>query len=478
MTMLGPNSVRHVCQYLELTGLDRFIASSYGSQQKVSVQMENAVIKFDKQETERLAKGMKAKEITVSQDETFHPETCLVAIEPVSNFILLEKYSGGRKGSDWTEAMRAATKNLPVHIIQSTSDEGKGILNHVKKGLGAHHSPDIFHIQHEVVKGTSGPLAKKAQKARQNLEQASEAVNRCIDKKVAFDVKEQGPGRPPQFNKKIQDALLEEAEALQGLDAAESHQARMKQAVRKIGELYHPVDLESGKLKTPDEVSDSLNRCFAEIETVAAEAELSDQSFKRIRKAKNVVADMVATIAFFHLTIQRKIAALLLSPEIEGVFFEKLIPAFYLRHAAEKAKNTETRHRLYKKSEEILASFKVLNQNPFAGIPPGELTMIESAATECASLFQRSSSCVEGRNGQLSLRHHSLHRLSDRKLAALTSVHNFFLKRKDGTTAAERFFDHKPKEMFQFLLESVNLPGRPAQKRERSLEKHVLKAAA
>ena len=62
--------------------------------------MEESIIAFDNEETRRLAKEMKPKEITVCQDETFHPETCLVAIEPTANFILLEKYSGGRKGSD------------------------------------------------------------------------------------------------------------------------------------------------------------------------------------------------------------------------------------------------------------------------------------------------------------------------------------------------------------------------------------------
>jgi hypothetical protein len=54
----------------------------------------------------------------------------------------------------------------------------------------------------------------------------------------------------------------------------------------------------------------------------------------------------------------------------------------------------------------------------------------------CVQTFQRSSSCVEGRNGQLALRHHSFHRLSPRKLQALTTIHNFFLTRPDGSTAA------------------------------------------
>jgi Family of unknown function (DUF6399) len=100
--------------------------------------------------------------------------------------------------------------------------------------------------------------------------------------------------------------------------------------------------------------------------------------------------------------------------------------------------------------------------------------MIETVAEECASLFQRSSSCVEGRNGQLSLRHHSFHRLSNRKLAALTSVHNFFITRKDGTTAAERFLGSKPKAMFEFLLENNDLPRRPAQKRKSLKQKESL----
>jgi hypothetical protein len=73
--------------------------------------------------------------------------------------------------------------------------------------------------------------------------------------------------------------------------------------------------------------------------------------------------------------------------------------------------------------------------------PPSRAPTSTSRATwpspspcECADLFQRSSSAVEGRNGQLSLHHHGRHRLSDRKLAALTAVHNFHIRRADGTT--------------------------------------------
>ena len=52
-------------------------------------------------------------------------------------------------------------------------------------------------------------------------------------------------------------------------------------------------------------------------------------------------------------------------------------------------------------------------------------------------MFQRSSSNVEGRHGYLSLRNHQLRGLDHpRKRTCLTAVHNFFLTRPDGTTAA------------------------------------------
>jgi len=71
---------------------------------------------------------------------------------------------------------------------------------------------------------------------------------------------------------------------------------------------------------------------------------------------------------------------------------------------------------------------------------------------------------VEGRNAQLSLRHHGMHRLSDQKLKALTVIHNYYLRRPDGTTAAERFYENKPNDIFEWLLKNMALPARPRSK--------------
>ena len=44
---------------------------------------------------------MPAREVGVCVDETFDPAICLVAIEPVSNFILAEQYAADRTAATW-----------------------------------------------------------------------------------------------------------------------------------------------------------------------------------------------------------------------------------------------------------------------------------------------------------------------------------------------------------------------------------------
>lgn len=90
---LEPSGIRATSLIFKLGQLDYFVGSSYRSMQKLNSAMERDIISYEKEERKRLSKEMPLKEITTCQDETFHPEPCFVAIEPVSNFILVEEYS-------------------------------------------------------------------------------------------------------------------------------------------------------------------------------------------------------------------------------------------------------------------------------------------------------------------------------------------------------------------------------------------------
>jgi hypothetical protein len=465
ITMQGSGSVRRVCSLLELSGLDQFVASSYGSQRAVTVEMEEAIVSYGQAEASRLGAEMPAKAITVCEDETFHPEVCLVAIEPVSNYIVLEAYAADRKAKTWTASMEASLDGLPVEVIQGTSDEAKALCHHIETDLGAHQSPDLFHVQYTTSKATMAPLARQVRQAEKAVEEAENKVEKAQTSQTKYLNRTPRPvGRPPEFEQRIAAAQAEACQEQAQLESALERQAQATAAIRAISECYHPYDVATGAPRDAASVAESLATQFDSLETVATEASLSERALKNIRKARRVVTKMVATITFFVLTVQAKVQTLTLTTEQEQALYQGLIPAIYLNLVADKADTADERHTLQERSRQLLEPL-LDSDSPLAAMDRDEKHLLESVATECAQLFQRSSSCTEGRNGQLALRHHSLHRISPRKLSALTVVHNFFIQRPDGSTPAQRFFEADHSRLFDFLLDHVDLPGRPAKKR-------------
>jgi hypothetical protein len=203
------------------------VAASHGAQQQASQKMQAGLATFGAQERSRLAQGMARKKITICEDETFHPETCLVAIEPVSDFILVEKYAKHRDAETWNQAIEEAIRGLAVEVIQSCSDEARGILSHVSEGLGAHHSPDLFHAQHELHKATSLPLRTQVTQASQEVEQAEKQKRQAEEE---YQIYRSGPPRP-DFPKRIARAEQAEQEVRSRLETVETRRAQMQEAI-------------------------------------------------------------------------------------------------------------------------------------------------------------------------------------------------------------------------------------------------------
>lgn len=455
----GVGSIHNVCNFLKLCGLSAFVASSYGAQQKVSKDMDTGIIEFAQMEQGRLSAQMPKKRICICEDETFHPDVCLVAMEPVSNFILLEEYAPDRTAKTWNESIKKALSELPVEVIQSTSDEGRGLLKHIKEGLQANHSPDSFHVLYEISKGTSGALASSVKQAEKEYREATERTQKEKKDKEQFDSRSNRPrGRRPSFEKRIAAHQAHEQQMEEKLQEARQNQEAVKDAKARISQVYHPYDPLTGTKQDAETMATLLRGCFDEINK--ATEFLSDRSKKHIEKAYRVVNDMKASIAFFFCMISIYLKSIDIQPEVQRLMYEFLIPGFYLQKVASRERNQQRKENISQKSAELL-SILYKPSGILAACEENQLRLIEKAAKECAQLFQPSSSCVEGRNAQLSLYHHGLHRLSDRKLQALTSVHNYYKKRTDGTTPSERFFGGKPKDMFEWLLDHINLPARP-----------------
>lgn len=451
ITSLCGAGIRQVCRVLELAGLDRFVASSYGTQCEQIGQMERLIGRFGEQQVKQLSQGMRPRGITICQDETFHPDVCLVALEPASGYIMLEKYTAKRDAATWSDHMAGVLDGLPVRMLQSTSDEAKALIKHTEQDQGAHHSPDVFHVMKDLGKGTSGPIASKLNRARKAVHQTEEKL-----KRMQAQARRQGHApttaqNPAQIANKLARAELQLLE--------ERHQ-QMREAIRGISQCYHPFDLTTGQLRTADTVSNELNEHFAQIDHLADELSLSQKCRAHINKARRVLPRMVQTVTFYHEICSERVQALGMSKDAEQLVY-RWISARYVQLVASRASTSASRTKLRQQADELRLSQQQLAElgqhATNLGIDSEQLRWL---VEDCAQLFQRSSSAVEGRNSYLDLFHHGHHRLSDRKLTSLTVVHNFFKRRSDGSTAAQRFFEQSHPDLFAYLLEQM--PPLPA----------------
>lgn len=467
VTLCTAGGARRAAQIFQLAGLTRWVGASPASCQRAAAAMTEKVVAFGRDESQRLAAPMPAREITVCEDETFHPQTCLVAIEPVSNFILLERYAVGRSAATWAAAFGAAVEGLRIKVIQGVGDAGKALTHHIQVALGAHKGPDLFHVQYDVSRATAPVLAARVRAAVRAHEEAAMALADVEQSHAAALGRPRRPGHPIEWDARRRRAYEALRLAAVDLVAAEHNRDDLRAANRALGAAYHPYDLVSGAAREPGVVEAGLKAAFAEIWSIAGDAALPESRWVTLRKAEAVVPAMVATLAFVQGLIVARTAALGLPAAALACVRMALIPGLYLARQATQQTGREVRTALRQNAAELLQQAAL--PSAWVDVPAALRAQAEAVARECAWLFVRSSACVEGRNGQLALWHHHLHRIPPGKLAALTVIHNFVTLRGDGSTPAQQFFGQPHRDLFESLVETMPDPPHP---RRRSRSAH------
>jgi Family of unknown function (DUF6399) len=459
---VGACGMRLVCLLLPLTGLDRFVGASSGTQQQVNRHVEAARVVYKREATSRLAQEMPPQEITATQDETFTGGLGWVAIEPVRNSILLEHTAEARDHATWQALRQPALAGRNGRGIQATSDEAPGLLASVEHHLGAPHSPDLFPVQHALSKAVSGPLATKQRAAAKAVTQAEETLKPAHEYlAMATNAPVQrGPGRPPKGVTNLEqgkDALEGARDAHQRLSA---QREQVTQGIRALGHAYHFVDLERGVRRHGKRIAGDIHAQLQTMRTIAQQAALRQVCLKRLEKAARVLPKMQATIECVSGDVRQQVSQLALSQPASYALHAHLMPSYYLERVA--ATRTVTAGAPLRALAEPLRTPLFESGGALDALSPMEQNQLKHKAQTLAEVLQRSSSNVEGRNGYLSLRHHQLRGLDHpRKRACLTAVHNFFLTRPDGTPAAERFFGQKLRSMLGAILGAVEIPPAP-----------------
>lgn len=440
----GPSGIRGIQEYLRLSGLDQFVASSNGALHDYSKRLEEHIIVFGMDEEKRLAEKMRTRKITVGLDEMFRGRRpCLVAIEVVSNFILLEKFTEDRKAETWKQEINTSLDGLCVEVGQVVSDLC-GALTSYAKDIGAQHSPDLFHGQYELSKATAAPLSSQERAFEKALGEADAEVKKAIKKHG-------------EASEEARIAIGKHSLRKHGLEERRRRKERVKESKKTLGQVYHPIDVQNGRIQTADDVKKKVDEQLQTIKESAKEAGLSKSSMDRISKAGRAFDGMMAFLTMYLTMLGLYVDGLQLMTEQKQFFLEIIFPLAYLRMIL-KRQSKEGKEKL----KLLIDSLEVkIREGPW----PNEMKEDwMKRAKERAELFQRSTSCVEGRNGMLSLLHHRCHYLSTSRLKALTIVHNYHIRRADGSTAAERFFEQKHDNLFESLVENARIPGRSRNK--------------
>ena len=396
MTLRCPSGIRAVCEVLELSGLDAVVGSSFGTLQKMASHMLDVVGEAgDTLSTEMVQQLLDAPamQISVCQDETFHPEVCLVAMEPASGFILVEQQAERRDAPTWNAVMQEAAVRLRVEVIQSASDQAAALKKHAREKLVAHHSPDLFHVQHDIHGATVRPLITRQKAAATDLQKAEAQLNTAVEARNEHQRRKRRPGRPPDFAARIKRAQHDVEQAEHVLTRATDDRNKMKDAVGEIGHVYHPYDLATGAEQSAEQVAARIGDSFSEIDEIARRIGLSDKSLATIEKAWRVTAEMTDTIEWTRERIVERLATLQLDEAERELVTTRLLPGLYLQRAAAKASTVERREVI----GDVISRLLGEDREPaalLAHIEPDRRQRIIDTVSACADLFQRSSSCT------------------------------------------------------------------------------------
>ena len=291
------------------------------------------------------------------------------------------------------------------------------------------------------------------------MNKSTQQVEKIV-KKIHQHIGDPGHSKEKYYKLEAQldEAVEQEQDGLIEYEQAQKNQKTVQAAKAGIGVIYHPFNIKTGEKQTPEKVSELLNDGFEQINN--AITDLSERCQERVAKAHRVVKKMTATLTFFFNMVAVYLENSNFSEDEKELIQRILIPGYYLQSVAKKEKDKAKKEDILEQSKKLLSDLH-RGKGVFQRYSDNEITEMKKSAQECVRFFQRSSSCVEGRNGQLALRHHGLHRLSDRYLKAQTILHNFYRKNRDKETPAELFFEARHEDLFDYLLEKMDYPARP-----------------
>jgi hypothetical protein len=371
-------------------------------------------------------------------DETFFEQMMLVFRDLKTGSLLLEEVAEDRTYTTWKGLVEERRQALRTHVLSVVSDRAKALIPLAEQGLECFSMPDVFHLMHAIVTGSSLALGRRRRQAPKEVKEAQAARARL-------------EGRPQAAQEAPDAQTLVDMRQAEVRRWAEGHPTS-RCLVETLSVTLHPFSIVDSAPQTSAQVESQLQTGREAREAFAQRYALPARPNALMQVRKQMPA-LGAFVDCWWQGVQQDLTPFLLSPAWRQWVHASLLPMAYWGHQVARTRCPRRQAKMHATGEAVRAAF---TPHPLTQrLAPHVLADWHAWATERIKAFQRASSAVEGRNGSLSQMHHHHRGLPKRRHKVWTVLHNFDGRAADGTTPASRFFRRKFPDFFETVFSQV-----------------------
>lgn len=425
-------------EFFRLLRLEQQVGVSVASLRKIRSQMEVQILEYQRLQHSQLAQSPTPIEICASVDETFFDQVVLVMLDLASGFILVEEIAQDCRYQTWQQPVQRALSDLGLKVRYCVSDRAKALVKLSLSEMGCPSIADLFHALRELSQGIGRELSERLFRVNRRLHELAQTPDHT---ELKLDLQAQ------------QTAL-------------QTAQHQYHSILHQLTTTLHPVAMRLGTPQTSAQVEAQLQEQTQALKALKQTHQLSDRPGS-IAKFERQLHDLSAIVDLWWDWVRQSLQAQTCEPPMDVWVTHQLLPTLYWQHQSVRTTNPTLKASYQMAAQQ--AQLALLCHPITIAMPSTQLTQWQDWATWMVTKFQRASSAVEGRNGYLSQIHHNRRGLSSRRLRVMTTIHNFHLKRADGSTAADRLFGKPSTDLFEWLFQQM--PDLPQARRGKAAAK-------
>lgn len=228
-----------------------------------------------------------------------------------------------------------------------------------------------------------------------------------------------------------------------------------RQQIEQVNKIVHPFDVQNN-LQDQSVIEKNLQHALNKIHKLGTKAGI-EIDLPRVSKILNQIIPIAKGVVCWQKWVKEELEKLSLTLQDQQWLLTCALPYAYwqvhLGKTTSKKKDKNLKIYYQQRARQAAQDFE---QHAFTRqLSAMQREKYINWAYSMASTFHRSSSQVEGRNGYLAFVHHAHKGIPEQRQKALTVVHNFDTKRRDGKTPAQRLFKRDFEDLFEFILENV-----------------------